>query len=212
MRFTSILGRRLVVTLILAIAGCPALLPAQAESWGVTLGVGRPGIPFFGEHAHDGLQGATGERLGPFASVFFEWSGSAAPLSIRSELFYNRLTTGPSSARFIDGDLVPYALLDEALGLDLIAMWPQRTSGKGGLFLTGGPSLLVNRLGTNPDPYVDDVTDTRWSLGPGLQFGGGVAFRLLGISTGIELKYHQGLFDGRGTGWGSLTVPVRFLR
>lgn len=210
MKHGPMLGRHTALMAVLVFLCLPPPTSAQDLSWGGTLGVGRPGIPFFGPHFHDGLTGAGRERLGPFVSAFSEWSPSSSPVTVRTELFYNRLTTAPNSAYVIDGELVPLALLDEVLGLDLGIIWPQTGRTGGGPYLVGGPSVLANRLGTNPLLYLDEVTDVRWSYGLGVHFGAGVAFGIGGLRTGIELKYHQGLFEGRGSGWGSLMVPLRF--
>jgi opacity protein-like surface antigen len=78
-------------------------------------------------------------------------------------------------------------------------------------YVSLGAGFFSTRLGTNPNPESAVVTQTVNGMGIGLAAGGGVEFRLQGrLEAVLDWRYHQGLYNTRGSNFMPLSVGLRW--
>lgn len=201
---------RLLMILLLA---APAALTAQQTvrpSFGLLVGsslVGggdsRTAVPVDGGVVTGGDQ--AGLHLRGFAD--FPIPGSA--ISVRTELFYNRLSSnGNSSDVRVNA---PTALRDKTVGLNgAFVASTSRTAAVAPYFALGA-GVFATTLGTNPDALSTTVTRHVSGMGLGLTAGMGLRVRLRhGPSLLLDWRYYQAMYNTRGSAFMPISIGASF--
>ncbi len=153
-----------------------------------------------------GVTGAdqAGLHLRAFADLPLEHS----PFSLRAELFYNRLTSGPSTFdATVNGKA---ALVDRTVGLSgSFVATPHRGAAVAPYFSLGA-GLFTTHLGHNPDVFSTRVTETYNGMGLGLVAGGGLRVRLGTPELLVDWRYYQALYNTRGSSFMPLSIGLAF--
>ena len=143
-------------------------------------------------------------HLGAFADLPLD----QGPFSIRAELFYNRLTSGPST--YDAAVNAKAALVDRTLGLTgSFVATPHRRATVAPYFSLGA-GLLTTRLGHNPDAFSTAVTETYSGMGLGLVAGGGLRVRLGAPELLVDWRYYQALYNTRGSSFMPRSIGLSF--
>jgi hypothetical protein len=181
-------------------------LVAQGPSFGFLLGRSLVGGGDSRTLVGSGVTGAdqAGLHLRGYVDLPLEGSG----LSFRTELFYNRLTSGSRTydAR-VNGKA---ALVDRTAGLTgsfVAAMSSHRTVSP---YFSLGAGLFTTTLGHNPDEFSTRVTEEYRGMGLGLVAGGGLRVRLGRPTLLLDWRYYQGLYGTRGSSFMPFSVGLGF--
>ena len=195
-----------LVILLTAVFGSAAPLTAQRPHVGILVGrslvAGGDSRTLVGS----GVTGAdqAGLHLRAFADLPLERS----PFSLRAELFYNRLTSGPNTLDV--GVSGKAALVDRTVGLT--GSFVATTSRRAALapYFSLGAGLFTTRLGHNPDVLSTAVTETYSGMGFGLAAGAGLRVRLGRPELLVDWRYYQALYNTRGSSFMPLSVGLAF--
>jgi hypothetical protein len=181
-------------------------LVAQGPSFGFLLGHSLVGGGDSRTLVGSGVTGAdqAGLHLRGYVDLPLEGSG----LSFRTELFYNRLTSGSRTydAR-VNGKA---ALVDRTAvltGSFVAAMSSHRTVSP---YFSLGAGLFTTTLGHNPDEFSTRVTEEYRGMGLGLVAGGGLRVRLGRPTLLLDWRYYQGLYGTRGSSFMPFSVGLGF--
>ncbi|MGH7629512.1 MAG: hypothetical protein ACREOF_08975 [Gemmatimonadales bacterium] len=140
------------------------------------------------------------------------WAIAATPLSIRLDAFYNRLTTGPQTVGFVDGQFAPTARVDRTLGLAGSLVAATSHSAAVAPYVSLGAGFFVSHLNGDVAGSGAGLTPvTLDAVGLGVAAGGGVALRFWsGPQVLVDWRYHQALTNTRGGGFMPLSIGLRF--
>jgi hypothetical protein len=153
--------------------------------------------------------GVTGaDQAGVHLRAFADFPLEQSPFSFRTELFYNRLTSGPST--FDAGVNGKAALVDRTVGLSgsFVAI-PHRRA-RIAPYFSFGAGLFTTHLGHNPDLFSTKITETYNGMGLGLVAGGGLRVRLGTPQLLIDWRYYQALYNTRGSSFMPLSIGLAF--
>ncbi|MFL5492950.1 MAG: hypothetical protein ACJ8DC_01060 [Gemmatimonadales bacterium] len=199
---------------ILCLLGCATAtsiavagpLAAQGPRWGLLIGRSLVGGGDSRTLVGSAVTGA--DQAGLHLRAFADLPLEATPLSLRAEIFYNRLTSGPNT--FDAGVNGKAALVDQTIGLtgSLVAT-PSRRSAVAPYFSLGA-GVFTTRLGHNPDPQSTQITSTYRGMGLGLAAGGGVRVRLGRPTLLVDWRYYQALYNTRGSSFMPLSIGLAF--
>ena len=144
-----------------------------------------------------------GSEPGPHARAYVEMRWEA-PVSLRTELFYNRFVSDPNTTSTCCGGTSQSALRDETLGVFLTPVFNSQPYANVAGFLSVSAGLVYTLLGTNPTPSSAEVADYRTALGFGAGLGTGVRILLSYFDVVVEARYQQAFSKLRG----SPAIPV----
>jgi hypothetical protein len=181
-------------------------LVAQHPTFGILIGRSLVGGGDSRTLVGNGVTG--GDQPGPHFRAYADLPLQASGFSFRAELFYNRLTSGPSTydAR-VNGKA---ALVDRAAGLtgSFVAMLsPHRTVSP---YFSLGAGLFTTSLGHNPDGFSTQVTEEYQGMGMGLVAGGGLRIRLGRPTLLLDWRYYQALYSTRGSSFMPFSIGLGF--
>jgi hypothetical protein len=183
-------------------------LPAMAQSprIGVLVGPSLVGGSDSRTLVGSGVTGAdqAGYHLRAFADLPIE----ATPISFRTEIFYNRLSSGGNT--YDAGVNGKAALVDRTLGLtgSFVASTSHRA--RVAPYFSFGAGLLATTLGHNPDVLSDRVTENYDGMGLGLVAGGGLRIRVGRPTLLLDWRYYQALYNTRGSSFMPLSIGIGF--
>jgi hypothetical protein len=188
------------------VMGLAEPLAGQSPRWGFLVG---PSLVGGGDsRTLVGSQVTGADQAGLHLRAFADLPLEASPLSVKAEVFYNRLTSGPNT--FDAGVNGKAALLDQTIGLtgSLVATANRRSAVAP--YFSLGAGVFTSRLGHNPDPGSTRITSTYRGMGLGLVAGGGLRLRLGRPSLLIDWHYYQALYNTRGSSFMPLSIGLAF--
>lgn len=147
-----------------------------------------------------------GDRQGQFFTAFLERRTDAIPTSLRLEVFYSRLTSGPQSANALGRA----ALKDFTYGAAATMAYSLRSGTGIRPFALLGAGLYATSLGTNAIASATEVTETRRGVGLGLHVGVGAEWQVSRATMFSEWRYQQALHQTRGSAFMPLIVGLKF--
>jgi hypothetical protein len=149
-----------------------------------------------------------GTQAGLHLRLFADLPLQRSAFSIRAELFFNRLTSGPNT--FDAGVNGKAALVDRTAGLT--GSFVASTSQRAGVapYFSLGAGLFTTTLGHNPNELSTTVTETYSGMGLGLVAGGGLRVRLGRPTLLLDWRYYQALYNTRGSSFMPLSVGLAF--
>lgn len=195
-----------LVALLIAAFGFAGHLTAQSPHVGFLIGRSLVGGGDNRTLVGSGVTGA--DQAGLHLRGFAELPLERSPFSFRAELFYNRLTSGPST--FDAGVNGKAALVDRTMGLtgSFVATTSHRSAVAP--YFSLGAGLFTTKLGHNPDILSTTVTQTYRGMGMGLAAGAGLRVRLGRPELLIDWRYYQALYNTRGSSFMPLSIGVAF--
>ena len=200
--------RRALLTLTLATLQLATVSPllAQGPSFGVFLGHSLVGGGDSRILVGSGVTGGSqaGLHLRAFADLPFE----TTPLSLRAELFYNRLTSDATT--YDAGVGAKAALLDRTVGLTGSFVASTSRAARVAPYFSLGAGLFTTKLGHNPDDRSSVITETYQGMGLGIVAGGGLRVRLGRPTLLLDWHYYQALYNTRGSSFMPLSIGLGF--
>jgi hypothetical protein len=198
---------RALAFLILSLQlGIVTPLLAQHPSFGFLIGRSLVGGGDSRTLVGEGVTG--GDQPGPHFRAYADLPFEATGFSFRAELFFNRLTSSPSTYdASVNGKA---ALVDRTAGLTgsfVAALGPQH---KVSPYFSLGAGLFTTMLGHNPDGVSSTVTQEYRGMGMGLVAGGGLQIRLGGPKLLLDWHYYQALYNTRGSSFMPFSVGLGF--
>jgi hypothetical protein len=183
-----------------------APLLAQNPSFGIFLGRSLVGGGDSRTLVGSGVSG--GDQAGLHVRAFGDLQFEATPFSFRAELFYNRLTSGPST--YDAGVNGKAALVDRTAGLTGSFVASTSQHARVAPYFSLGAGLFTTMLGHNPDGMSTVVTETYRGMGLGLVAGGGLRVRLGRPTLLFDWHYYQSLYNTRGSSFMPVSIGVGF--
>jgi hypothetical protein len=181
-------------------------LPAQSPSFGVFLGPSLVGGGDSRTLVGSGVSGA--DQAGFHIRGFVDLALESSPFSLRTELFYNRLTSGPNT--YDAGVNGKAALVDRTAGLTGSFVASTNRHARVAPYFSLGAGLFTTTLGHNPDGSSTTVTETFSGMGFGLVAGGGLKIRLGRPTLLLDWHYYQALYNTRGSSFMPLSIGLGF--
>jgi hypothetical protein len=181
-------------------------LVAQSPSFGFLVGHSFVGGGDSRTLVGSGVTG--GDQAGLHLRGYADLPLEASPFSFRAELFYNRLTSGPST--YDAGVNGKAALVDRTAGLSgsfVASVSRHRTVAP---YFSLGAGLFTTSLGHNPDGFSTTVTETYSGMGMGLVAGGGLRVRLGRPTLLLDWRYYQALYNTRGSSFMPISIGLGF--
>lgn len=188
-----------------------SVLPAGAAAQTTSVGVAG-GMNFVGGGSSKiavdigGLPITGGDRQGQYFSAFLERRTESVPTSLRLELFYSRLTSGPQTSNALGRA----ALRDVTYGAAATMAYSLRSGSGPKPYALLGAGIYATSLGTNAVAGATEVTQTRNGMGLGLHVGLGMEWRVSGAQMFTEWRYQQALHQTRGSAFMPFVVGVKF--
>jgi hypothetical protein len=181
-------------------------LVAQSPSFGFLLGRSLVGGGDSRTLVGSAVTGA--DQAGLHLRGYLDLPLEGSAFSFRTELFYNRLTSGPSTydAR-VNGKA---ALVDRTAGLTGSFVGTMNRHRTVTPYFSLGAGLFTSVLGHNPDGVSTRVTEEYQGMGLGLVAGGGLRVRLGRPTLLLDWRYYQGLYDTRGSSFMPFSVGLGF--
>jgi hypothetical protein len=181
-------------------------LSAQRPSVGALVGRSLVGGSDSRTLVGSGVTG--GAQAGLHLRAFADLPLERSAFSIRAELFFNRLTSGPNT--FDVGVNGKAALVDRTAGLT--GSFVASTSQRAGVapYFSLGAGLFTTTLGHNPNELSTTVTESYSGMGLGLVAGGGLRVRLGRPTLLLDWRYYQALYNTRGSSFMPLSVGLAF--
>lgn len=197
--------------LALLLTGVPGIAAAQGHRFGLAAGIGLVG----GSDGRVAMQGNgfrfTGAgQAGLHIRATYEQPLSGPGLSFRGELFLHTQHSDPNSYAATGGETVQMALRDQTLGLTGSVVSYLRPNARVSPMFLIGAGLFNTRLGTNPDPASDEVTEWHYGMGLGMETGVGLRIRGARRDLLLEWRYMQAISSPRSGGLMPLTIGVTF--
>jgi hypothetical protein len=181
-------------------------LSAQRPSFGGFIGYSLVGGGDSRTLVGSGVSGADQAGLHLRAYADFPLEGSS--FNLRTELFYNRLTSGSST---YDGNVNGKAALsDETVGLTGSFVAATSRTAKVAPYFSLGAGVFGTSLGHNPDPTSAAVTETYSGMGLGLVAGGGLRIHVGRPTLQIDWHYYQALYNTRGSSFMPISIGFGF--
>jgi hypothetical protein len=181
-------------------------LSAQRPSFGGFIGYSLVGGGDSRTLVGSGVSGADQAGLHLRACADFPLEGSS--FNLRTELFYNRLTSGSST---YDGNVNGKAALsDETVGLTGSFVAATSRTAKVAPYFSLGAGVFGTSLGHNPDPTSAAVTETYSGMGLGLVGGGGLRIHVGRPTLQIDWHYYQALYNTRGSSFMPISIGFGF--
>jgi hypothetical protein len=181
-------------------------LSAQSPSLGIFLGPSLVGGSDSRTLVGSGVSGA--DQAGFHIRGFVDLRLENSPFSLRTELFYNRLTSGSNT--YDDGVNAKAALFDRTAGLTGSFVASTSRHARVAPYFSLGAGLLTTTLGHNPDANSTTVTETFSGMGFGLVAGGGLRIRLGRPTLLLDWHYYQALYNTRGSSFMPLAIGLGF--
>ncbi|NNG16686.1 MAG: hypothetical protein HKM89_09410 [Gemmatimonadales bacterium] len=202
--------RHIAVSAVLQVITAVGTLSAQAPSFGIAVGTSFVGGSDSRVPVQIGEATVTGaDRRGLHVRGMILWPSSSS-LSFRSEIFYNRLTSGRNAIAIVAGQDAQPALVDRTIGLMNTFVASTSTKAAVAPYFLLSAGIFESRLVTETGPADALRTDTRDGLGLGVEIGAGINVRVLRQKFMLELRYGQALNSIRGIGFMPLTVGIQF--
>jgi hypothetical protein len=184
--------------------GTPQLLFAQRPHLGLLVGRSLVGGSNSQTLVGSGVTGA--DQAGIHVRAFADLPLEQSPLSLRAELFYNRLTSGANTFS-VNGKA---ALVDQTVGLTgSFAATTSRAAFVAPYFSLGA-GLFGTTLGHNPEALSTTVTETYKGMGFGLTAGAGIRVRVGRPELLLDWRYYQALYNTRGSSFMPLSIGLSF--
>ena len=153
--------------------------------------------------------GVTGaDQAGLHLRGFFDLPLEQSPFSFRTELFYNRLTSGSST--FDGGVNAKAALVDRTLGLAGSFVATTSRTARVAPYFSFGAGLFTTTLGHNPSQLSSVVTETYSGMGLGVTGGLGLRLHLGDAELLFDWRYYQALYNTRGSSFMPLSFGLAF--
>jgi hypothetical protein len=199
MRRSALLFTALQLALVVPIA-------AQAPNFGMFLGRSLVGGGDSRVLVGSGVTG--GDQAGLHLRGFVDLPLEATPFSFRTELFYNRLTSGSNTYDVsVNGKA---ALVDRTAGLTGSFVASTRRHARVAPYFSFGAGLFTTTLGHNPEVGSPIVTETYSGMGLGLVAGGGLRIRMGRPTLLLDWHYYQALYNTRGSSFMPISIGVGF--
>jgi hypothetical protein len=195
----------LALLFALQLVGTPSLL-AQKPSFGAFIGRSLVGGGDSRTLVGSGVSGA--DQAGLHLRAFADLPLESSPFSFRSELFYNRLTSGSNT--FDAGVNGKAALVDRTIGLTGSFVASTNRRAKVAPYFSLGAGLFTTTLGHNPNPSSSIITETYDGMGLGLVAGGGLRVRLGRPTLLLDWHYYQALYNTRGSSFMPISIGLGF--
>jgi hypothetical protein len=149
-----------------------------------------------------------GDQAGLHLRAFADFPFETTPISFRTELFYNRLTSGASTySANPDGKA---ALVDRTVGLTGSFVASTSRSAKVAPYFSLGAGVFTTYLGHNPNNMSSQVTESYQGMGMGLVAGGGLRIRVGRPTLLLDWRYYQALYNTRGSSFMPLSIGMGF--
>jgi hypothetical protein len=185
-----------------------AVTPLGAQSPSVGAFVGRSLVGGSDSRTLVGSGVTGGAHAGLHLRAFADLPLERSAFSIRAELFFNRLTSGPNT--FDVGVNGKAALVDRTAGLTGSFVASTSQQARVAPYFSLGAGLFTTTLGHNPDERSTTVTETYSGMGLGLVAGGGLRVRLGRPTLLLDWRYYQALYNTRGSSFMPLSVGLAF--
>ena len=149
-----------------------------------------------------------GDQAGLHLRVLFDVPMNPTLLTFRTELFYNRLTSGPNSFALTGEGGAQAARVDQTVGLtESFVGTTSRTAGIAPYFSLGA-GVFASTLRYKPDGTTTVASATLGGMGMGLVAGAGLRIRMGGPDLLIDWRYFQGLNHTRGSAFMPLALGL----
>ena len=149
-----------------------------------------------------------GDQAGLHLRLLFDVPMNPTLLTFRTELFYNRLTSGPNSFALTGEGGAQSARVDQTVGLtESFVGTTSRTAGIAPYFSLGA-GVFATTLRYNPDGSVAAASATLGGMGMGLVAGAGLRIRVGGPDLLMDWRYFQALNHTRGSAFMPLALGL----
>lgn len=181
-------------------------LLAQRPSFGFLIGRSLVGGGDSRTLVGSGVTG--GDQAGVHLRAYADLPLETSPFSFRSELFYNRLTSEPST--YDAGVNGKAALVDRTTGLTGSFVAATNRHHTIAPYFALGAGLFTTMLGHNPDGFSTKVTEAYRGMGLGLVAGASLRVRLGRPTLLLDWRYYQAFYNTRGSSFMPISVGVGF--